>query len=112
VSVFDKILRAGEGKILRKLQRIAAQVNSIEEDFVNLTDDELRALTDEYKAQRFASSVAETSDSKDTPAGESSSGSGERRTGLIGVAGLLVTGDRTRGESPVGVTRKGDTKGE
>ncbi|WP_329564610.1 preprotein translocase subunit SecA [Kitasatospora sp. NBC_01266] len=53
MSVFDKILRAGEGKILRKLQRIAAQVNSIEEDFVNLTDDELRALTDEYK-QRLA----------------------------------------------------------
>ncbi|GAA1386703.1 preprotein translocase subunit SecA [Kitasatospora putterlickiae] len=53
MSVFDKILRAGEGKILRKLQRIAAQVNSIEEDFVNLTDAELRALTDEYK-QRLA----------------------------------------------------------
>ncbi len=53
MSVFDKILRAGEGKILRKLQRIATQVNSIEEDFVNLTDDELRALTDEYK-QRLA----------------------------------------------------------
>ncbi|MCC9312047.1 preprotein translocase subunit SecA [Kitasatospora sp. RB6PN24] len=53
MSVFDKILRAGEGKTLRKLQRIAAQVNSIEEDFVNLTDDELRALTAEYK-QRLA----------------------------------------------------------
>lgn len=51
MSVFDKILRAGEGKILRKLQRIAAQVNSIEEDFVNLTDDELRALTDEYRTR-------------------------------------------------------------
>ncbi|MDH6135297.1 preprotein translocase subunit SecA [Kitasatospora sp. MAA4] len=51
MSVFDKILRAGEGKILRKLQRIAAQVNSIEEDFVNLTDDELRALTDEYRSR-------------------------------------------------------------
>ncbi|WP_037575839.1 preprotein translocase subunit SecA [Phaeacidiphilus oryzae] len=53
MSVLDKVLRAGEGKILRKLNRIAAQVNSIEEDFVNLTDAELRALTDEYK-QRFA----------------------------------------------------------
>ena len=53
MSVFDKILRAGEGKILRKLHRIAAQVNSIEEDFVNLTDAELRALTDEYR-QRYA----------------------------------------------------------
>jgi preprotein translocase subunit SecA len=30
VSVFDKVLRVGEGKILRKLHRIAAQVNSIE----------------------------------------------------------------------------------
>jgi len=49
VSVFDKVLRVGEGKILRKLNRIAAQVNSIEEDFVNLTDEQLRALTDEYR---------------------------------------------------------------
>nr|WP_202447184.1 preprotein translocase subunit SecA [Streptomyces sp. SID5468] len=46
-------MRAGEGKILRKLHRIADQVNSIEEDFVNLTDAELRGLTDEYK-QRYA----------------------------------------------------------
>ncbi|MCQ4084913.1 preprotein translocase subunit SecA [Streptomyces sp. RB6PN25] len=53
MSVFGKILRAGEGKILRKLNRIAAQVNSIEEDFVNLSDAELRALTTEYK-QRYA----------------------------------------------------------
>lgn len=52
MSVFNKLMRAGEGKILRKLHRIADQVNSIEEDFVNLTDAELRALTDEYK-ERF-----------------------------------------------------------
>ncbi|WP_037605434.1 preprotein translocase subunit SecA [Streptacidiphilus rugosus] len=49
MSVFDKILRAGEGKILRKLTKIAEQVNSIEEDFVNLTDAELRALTEEFR---------------------------------------------------------------
>ncbi|WP_069811043.1 preprotein translocase subunit SecA [Streptomyces sp. TP-A0874] len=53
MSVFNKIMRAGEGKILRKLHRIAGQVNSIEEDFVNLSDAELRALTDEYK-ERYA----------------------------------------------------------
>ncbi|RII19869.1 preprotein translocase subunit SecA [Streptomyces sp. YIM 130001] len=53
MSVFNKIMRAGEGKILRKLHRIADQVNSIEEDFVSLSDAELRALTDEYK-ERFA----------------------------------------------------------
>ncbi|GAA2039276.1 preprotein translocase subunit SecA [Streptomyces carpaticus] len=49
MSVFNKLMRAGEGKILRKLHRIAAQVNSIEEDFLDLSDAELRALTDEYK---------------------------------------------------------------
>ncbi|MFD7667596.1 preprotein translocase subunit SecA [Streptomyces sp. NPDC059788] len=53
MSVFNKLMRAGEGKILRKLHRIAGQVNSIEEDFAALSDAELRALTDEYK-QRFA----------------------------------------------------------
>ena len=53
MSVFNKLMRAGEGKILRKLHRIADQVNSIEEDFVDLSDAELRALTDEYK-QRYA----------------------------------------------------------
>jgi preprotein translocase subunit SecA len=53
VSVFGKLMRAGEGKILRKLDRIARQVNSIEEDFVDLSDAELRALTDEYK-ERYA----------------------------------------------------------
>ncbi|RJL30453.1 preprotein translocase subunit SecA [Bailinhaonella thermotolerans] len=51
--LLDKILRAGEGKILRKLKRIAEQVNSIEEDFRALSDAELRALTAEYK-QRHA----------------------------------------------------------
>ncbi|UGY91736.1 preprotein translocase subunit SecA [Streptomyces gobiensis] len=53
MSVFNKLMRAGEGKILRKLHRIADQVNSIEEDFLDLSDAELRALTDEYK-ERFA----------------------------------------------------------
>ncbi len=53
MSVFDKIMRAGEGKILRRLQRIARQVNSIEEDFLGLSDAELRALTDEYR-ERYA----------------------------------------------------------
>ncbi|MER7400534.1 preprotein translocase subunit SecA [Streptomyces sp. NPDC000151] len=53
MSVLTKIMRAGEGKILRKLHRIAGQVNSIEEDFVKLSDAELRALTDEYK-ERYA----------------------------------------------------------
>ncbi|MEV5325869.1 preprotein translocase subunit SecA [Nonomuraea sp. N2-4H] len=52
-AILDKILRAGEGKILRKLKRIADQVNSIEDDFTSLSDAELRALTDEFR-QRHA----------------------------------------------------------
>jgi preprotein translocase subunit SecA len=51
--IIDRVLRTGEGKILRKLARIADQVNSIEEDFEKLTDAELRGLTDEFR-QRYA----------------------------------------------------------
>ncbi|MGH3277347.1 MAG: DEAD/DEAH box helicase, partial [Streptosporangiaceae bacterium] len=52
-AIIDSVLRAGEGKILRKLKRIADQVNSIEDDISALTDAELRALTQEYR-QRHA----------------------------------------------------------
>jgi preprotein translocase subunit SecA len=50
-SILDSILRAGEGKILRQLKRIAQQVNSIEDDFVAMSDAELRAMTDEFKTR-------------------------------------------------------------
>jgi len=50
--VLDKILRAGEGKTLRRLEGIVRAVNAIEDDFVNLTDEELRALTTEFR-ERF-----------------------------------------------------------
>jgi preprotein translocase subunit SecA len=46
-------LRAGEGRILRKLKAIAEQVNLIEDDFVGLSDAELRGMTDEFR-QRLA----------------------------------------------------------
>ncbi|MFN8147730.1 MAG: preprotein translocase subunit SecA [Candidatus Nanopelagicales bacterium] len=49
MSLLDKILRAGEGRELKKLESIARQVNALEEDFVDLTDDELRAKTAEYQ---------------------------------------------------------------
>ena len=48
-AIIDSVLRAGEGKLLRKLSRIASQVNSIEEDFAALSDAELRAMTDEFR---------------------------------------------------------------
>ena len=49
MALLDKILRMGEGKILRQLQTISKQVNAIEDDFVSLSDEELRAQTDEFK---------------------------------------------------------------
>jgi preprotein translocase subunit SecA len=51
VAVLDRILRAGEGRILRTLGGIAEQVNLIEDDFIALTDAELRAQTDEFRAR-------------------------------------------------------------
>ncbi|WP_322762087.1 preprotein translocase subunit SecA [Frankia sp. Cr2] len=47
--VLQKILRAGEGRILRKLKAITDQVNLLEDDFVGLTDAELRSMTDEFR---------------------------------------------------------------
>jgi len=47
--VLEKILRAGEGKVLRRLKLYANAVNSLEDDYVDLTDAELRELTDTYR---------------------------------------------------------------
>ncbi|GAA2840209.1 preprotein translocase subunit SecA [Kribbella solani] len=49
MKVVDKVLRIGEGKILRQLQGIAKMVNSIEDDFVGMSDEELRGQTAEFK---------------------------------------------------------------
>ena len=45
----ERILRAGEGRTVKRLEGIAAQVNAIEEDFEKLTDAELRAETDVFR---------------------------------------------------------------
>jgi preprotein translocase subunit SecA len=51
--IIDSVLRAGEGRLLRKLKRISEQINSIEDDFVAMSDADLQALTDEFR-QRYA----------------------------------------------------------
>ncbi len=48
-AILDKILRIGEGKILRQLEAVAQAVNAIEDDFVAMSDDELRGMTAEFK---------------------------------------------------------------
>nr|WP_208006884.1 preprotein translocase subunit SecA [Aeromicrobium phragmitis] len=45
----DKILRAGEGKIVRRLEAIAKQVNALEDEFREMSEDELRGMTAEFK---------------------------------------------------------------
>ncbi|MCW2494579.1 preprotein translocase subunit SecA [Jatrophihabitans sp.] len=47
--VLAKILRAGEGKMVRRLSNIAEHIDGLEADYVDLTDAELRALTDTFK---------------------------------------------------------------
>ncbi|CAN5587518.1 preprotein translocase subunit SecA [soil metagenome] len=49
--LIDKILRMGEGKILRRLQSVAKQVNAIEDEFTAMSDDELQAQTAELRAR-------------------------------------------------------------
>jgi preprotein translocase subunit SecA len=49
----DRIMRAGEGKILRELSKVVDQVNAFEPAISALSDEALRAKTDEFKS-RFA----------------------------------------------------------
>jgi preprotein translocase subunit SecA len=48
-AILDKILRIGEGKILRQLEGISQAVNAIEDDFVAMSDAELQGMTAEFK---------------------------------------------------------------
>ncbi len=52
--LLDKILRAGEGKILRKLAKLAEQTNALESDFIAMSDAELREMTQEFKSRLAA----------------------------------------------------------
>ncbi len=49
--IIDKLLRLGEGKILRRLETVAAAVNAIEDDFVAMSDTELQGMTAELRGR-------------------------------------------------------------
>jgi preprotein translocase subunit SecA len=51
VKIVEKLLRAGEGRTLKRLEGLAGQVNALEEDFVRLTDAELREETDKFRSR-------------------------------------------------------------
>ncbi|GAA3801868.1 preprotein translocase subunit SecA [Cellulomonas soli] len=50
-AILEKVLRLGEGRILKKLSGLAEQVNALEDSFLALSDAELREETDRFKAR-------------------------------------------------------------
>ncbi len=49
MPIFQKLLRAGEGKTLRHFENIAAAVNDLEPEYEALSDEELKSKTTEFK---------------------------------------------------------------
>ncbi|WIM68272.1 preprotein translocase subunit SecA [Corynebacterium breve] len=47
----SKLLRAGEGRRVKRLHKIAEDVIALEDDYAKLSDEELKAKTDEFKEQ-------------------------------------------------------------
>ena len=52
MSVFQKILRAGEGRTLKRLHERVEEINALENEIAALSDDGLRAKTEEFR-RRF-----------------------------------------------------------
>ncbi|NIJ10761.1 preprotein translocase subunit SecA [Saccharomonospora amisosensis] len=47
--LLNRLLRAGEGKMVKRLRRIADHINTLEDDVKDLSDAELQAKTDEFR---------------------------------------------------------------
>ncbi|MBM3720289.1 MAG: preprotein translocase subunit SecA [Actinobacteria bacterium] len=52
-KILDKILRAGEGRALKQLEKLVVLVNAQESRFASMSDQELRGMTEEFK-KRYA----------------------------------------------------------
>ena len=53
-NFFERVLRIGEGRVLRKLSSQAKAVNLLEDDFSHLSDDELKEETEELRSRYSA----------------------------------------------------------
>lgn len=49
IAVLSKLLRLGEGRMVKRLKKVADYVGTLSDDVEKLTDAELRAKTDEFK---------------------------------------------------------------
>ncbi|MEY2768945.1 MAG: hypothetical protein RL359_581 [Actinomycetota bacterium] len=56
-KIVDRIMRAGEGKILRELSKVVDQVNAFEPAISSLSDEALREKTTEFKSRLAAGST-------------------------------------------------------
>src|SRR5215216_5992955 len=56
----DRLLRIGEGKILKQLKGIADQVNAIEDDYLAMSDEELRGQTGDLRSRHERGEVLES----------------------------------------------------
>ncbi len=51
MALFQKVLRAGEGKKIKGLESIVPEINSLESDYLSLSDEALRSKTGDFKGQ-------------------------------------------------------------
>ena len=51
MAFLNRLLRAGETKLVKRLARIADHIDALEADVTDLTDEQLRAKTEEFKAR-------------------------------------------------------------
>ena len=49
MGFMERLLSVGEGRTLKRMQKIAGQINSIEDDYLAMDDDELRGQTADFK---------------------------------------------------------------
>src|SRR5437868_8296662 len=51
MSIIQKVLHAGEGRRLKAVQAIVPEINALEPEVEKLSDDQLRARTNEFREQ-------------------------------------------------------------
>ncbi|WNM23863.1 preprotein translocase subunit SecA [Demequina capsici] len=52
MGIFERVIRIGEGRAIRRLERVVSLTNALEDVYLEMTDEELRALTDDFRQRR------------------------------------------------------------
>jgi preprotein translocase subunit SecA len=79
MGLFNKLLHAGEGRKLKLLESIVPEVNALEPEMEARSDDELRALTTEFRARLDEAGGGRRGrqSPEETPLGASTKGDGD-----------------------------------